>query len=195
MNRLVFEDVPEGLDTIAQEERRRFNARIQTLHQQFMSIPLSILVFGQSPSRTTPVAEKRKQIRQALRDAHHNAMFSEELTNFGVPLADRSKEFIQGLGVHLIIILLEDSAGALAELHDFGSHPDLLPRMYALVPKCYEDGYSAHSVLKFLYEYFGAVHWYEPNEIEDCNVLTQALKRVRLRQEMESFIRMRGGAP
>ena len=61
-------------------------------------------------------------------------MFSEDLPIQTGNISEKSKEFAQARAAHLIIILVEDAPGALAEAHDFCNHPDIAPNVYVMIP-------------------------------------------------------------
>ena len=84
----------------------------------------------------------------------------------------------------MIIILVEDSPGALTEASDFCNHPDLAPKIYVMAPDVYKAGYAGQGTLKELDEGYGGVYWYQQGDVEACHLLTQALKRVTARRSM-----------
>jgi hypothetical protein len=182
-------EAPEGLTPEAREEYARFLAAYEENQKRSDSIALSILIWGPDPARDTPVANKRREIRDQLREKGHNAMFSEDIPEGKSKLSEKSKEFAQALAAHLIIILVEDSQGALAEAHDFCNHPDIAPKVMALVPKRYKKGYSARGAMRDLEHSHGGVFWYADEDLTRCKVCSMAIRRAEaLRQ-----LRFRGG--
>ena len=159
--------------------RARFEARLDKIRK----IPLDILIWGPGIGSTSPVRQKRIQIRDELLKLGHNAMFSEELEDIGGNTPTKLQELAQAQLAHIIIDLLEDAPGALAEAHDFANRPDTSWKFFVLIPKQYEDGYSAKGAIQILGQLFTCVHWYAEGDIERCNVLTQVLKRVELVQQ------------
>jgi len=184
MDELIVQDVPPGLTEAARAERARFEARRRRVLQEAQLVSLSILVWGQNPASASPVAQKRKEIRDELERLGHNAMFSEDLASSGLGLSAKSEEFAQAMAVHLIIILVEDAPGALAEAHDFCNHPKVAPNVYILIPQRYRDGYSAQGAIKDLEDGYGGVYWYADDEISSCNVKKLALKRAEARRQI-----------
>ncbi len=124
----------------------------------------------------------------------HNAMFSEEITSLGedLGLSEKSKEFAQVNAADLVIILIENSYGALAEACDFCNHIDLAPKIYVMAPYLYKTGYAGQGALQELDEGYGGVYWYQEGEVEACHLLTQASKRVKARRSMAYRHKTRG---
>ena len=154
----VDKRIPPGLTPAAQNERKRFEKEYRKFLKQRKKIALSILVWGQSPKRDSKAAAKRKAIRDKLIKRGHNAMFSEEIS--GSPrkkphLSEVVKEFAQAAVADLVIILPEDSAGALAEAHDFCGNPKLASKTLVLVPVAYAQGYSAQGAIADLENAYG----------------------------------------
>ena len=96
----------------------------------------------------------------------------------------RAKSLLKQRLLILVIILIEDSPGALAEACDFCNHPDLAQKIYVMAPDSYKTGYAGQGALKELDEGYGGVYWYKQGDVEACNVLTKACKRVRARRSM-----------
>lgn len=179
-------NLPEGTSEPARRERARFEAQYKAFLTEIQKTSLSILVWGPNTSLTSPIAEKRMEIRQKLMDLGHNAMFSEDISIHADNISAKSKEFAQARVAHLIIILVEDAPDALAEAHDFCNHPNIAPNVYVMIPKKYETGYSAQGAIKDLSDAYGSVYWYEEDELGSCNVLNQAVKRAEARRCIRS---------
>lgn len=170
-------DIPAGLTKEAREERKRFERAYLKLLEEPGEISLSILVWGQNPKKKTAASNKRRQIRDELLRRGHNAMFSEEISITSGNLSEKSKEFAQACAAHLVIILVEDAPGALAEFHDFCDHPKIAPKLYVIVPDKYKDGYSGQGALKDLEAAYGGVYWYQDSEMTDCDLLQRTTDR------------------
>jgi hypothetical protein len=158
--------------------KMQYQGRLQTVRP-----PLNILIWGPGTSSSSRVRKKRVQIHDELTRLGHNPMFSEDLDGLGDDMPANLKELVQGELVHMIIDLMEDSPGALAEVHDFATYPNVGWKLHILIPQAYKDGYSAKGIIRIVDELFSCVYWYADGEIESCNVLTQVLKRVVLMQE------------
>lgn len=181
-------NAPKGLTPQAQAEWERFIAVYKGLMGK--SISLSILVWGPDPKRDTPVSRKRTEIRDALIQSGHNAMFSEHIPSDTRGVSEKTKEFAQALAAHLIVILIEDAPGALAEAHDFCNHPDIAPKVFVLVPRRYKKGYSARGALKDLDDAYGGVVWYADDDLSRCNVCSRVLRRAEALRQLH----FRGGS-
>lgn len=180
-------DMPDGLTPEAQRELERWDAERQALIDEIKKIPLRVLVWGPGAGSTSPVAAKRVQIRDALAAEGFVAVFSEIWAGAAPGLSQKTNELTQALPAHLIIILIEGSPGALAEMHDFSSHPDIVRIMYVMCPRRYASGYSAQGAGRILDLAYGNVYWYEDDEIADCKVLARALERaIALREDVAS---------
>jgi hypothetical protein len=178
-------------DACEVSELERWDAERQGLVAKVKKIPLRILVWGPSSASSSPVAVKRVQIRDTLLAEGFVAMFSEIWATAEPGLSQKTNELTQALSAHLIIILIEDSPGALGEMHDFSSHQDIVRIMFVMCPRRYESGYSAQGAGRVLDLAYGNVYWYEDNEIVDCKVLTRALERANALREVEAYKKLR----
>ena len=170
----------------ARQAQRDFEQRVEEQIDKEQEIAFSILVWGASPDRDIPIARKRIDIGNQLIQDGHNAMFSKDLGNLGrdLGLSETSKEFAQANAADFIIVLIEDSPGALAEVCDLCVHPDIAPKVYVMVPDSYKTGYAGQGALRELDEGYGSVHWYRQEDVESCDVLTKACARVRARRSV-----------
>lgn len=180
--------VPEGLTPRAREARERFQAAYRARLERATSIALSILIWGPGLGSPSPVAKKRVCIRHLLIKRGHNAFFSEELTDELPPGTLKVAEFAQAIEADLIIALLEDALGTVAEISDFGNHPEIAPNVLVLCPSRFKSGYLGAAPLSIIEDGFGGVHWYEPDEIESCNVLNRALRCAEARRYVRAFM-------
>jgi len=169
--------IPEGRTEAAKQTKVRFLENYAALSERFKTIALSVLVWGPNPKSVSAVGKKRREIKEELLINGHVAMFSEDQAKEDPYMSQKTHELIQGQASDVIIVLLEDSPGALGELHDFASYPDLAPKLLVLVPNKYRRGYSAEGILQDLVGY-GRVYWYKPGELESCNVLKTAVQHV-----------------
>ena len=178
--------LPEPKTEAARQARKNFDQGVEEQLKKEKEIAFNILVWGMSLDSDVPIARKRKDIAKQLLEDGHNAIFSEDLTNLepDLDLSEKSKEFAQAKTADLVIILIEDSPGALAEACDFCNRLDLAPKVYVMAPESYRTGYAGQGALRELDEGYGGVHWYRQEDVAACNVLTQACKRVRARRSM-----------
>jgi len=155
-------------------------------------VALSILVWGAGSRHRSAASAKRNEIRNRLIELGHNAMFSEEIDTDAETISLKTRELEQARLAHLVVILVEDSEGALGEAHDFASHRDVVSKAFVLVPRKYQDGYSGKSVFRLLDEAYGGVWWYEEQDLTDCRVAAKAIARAEARRELEYQERQRG---
>ena len=170
----------------ARQARRDFDRRVEEQLKQERQVAFNILVWGMSPDRDAPIARKRKDIGNQLLEDGHNAMFSEDLTNLdsALNLSEASRELAQAREADLIIVLVEGSPGALAEMCDFCVRPEIAHKVYIMAPHSYRDGYPGKGDLRDLDEGYGVVYWYEQQDVVACNLSTQARMRVQARRSI-----------
>lgn len=176
MNSKQDDALPRGLTAEAEEQRKRFEKQYREFLMRSREVSLSILVWGQSPASQSRVAKKRVEIRDELQRLGHHAVFSEDLPNIE-GFSEKSKEFAQAQAADLVMILLEDSPGALAETHDFCNHPEIAPKLTVMVPSKYRGGYSAKGAVMDFDAAFGGVFWYDDDDIDACHLCGRAVQR------------------
>jgi hypothetical protein len=171
--------IPEGLTEAAKEAGALFiETRDAFLKRARESVALRVLVWGKNPKSKSPVAKKRTEIRQELRTLGHYAVFSEEVAVEVPYVSLKMDELAQGHSVDAIISLIEDSEGALGEVHDFGVYPEVARKLLVLVPISYrKPSYNIGGILQEL-AVLGTLHWYKPSDLESCNVLHTAVQHV-----------------
>lgn len=178
--------LPTPKTEAAKQARSSFEHRVEEQLKREERIAFNILVWGMSPNKDVPIASKRKEIRNQLINDGHNAMFSEDLTNLGsgLNLSEASRELAQAREADFIIVLVEESPGALAEVCDFCVRPDIAHKVYIMAPDSYRDSYPGKGDLQDLDKGYGVVYWYKKEEVADCNLLTQACMRVQARRSI-----------
>lgn len=181
------DDLPPALTPEAEAARKEFEERFHRQREKLRQVSFNVLVWGPNAAGDGPVARKRRQIRDELIRQGHNAMLSEELTSLsdGDLYSEQAHEFFQAEACDAIVVLIEDAPGAMAEVHDFGSNPELARKFVVLAPKRYRDGYSALGALRDLQEAYGVVHWYEEGDLPACEVLSAALRKIEARRFLE----------
>jgi len=183
-NTHLLQQLPESLTLEAHQEQKRFlDAYFQRVKRVLALVSLTVLVWGPSPTLNTPTAEKRKQIRQAIRMNGHNALFSEEidsslLTEDGLEMPLSILETAQALEAHFIVVLVDkESKGVIAEL-DICARDDVAAKVFVLVPTIFKEGFIQKDALTLIEGGNGAVYWYFDEEIDSCKVLKMAVWRV-----------------
>jgi hypothetical protein len=182
--------LPPPRTAAAERELARFRAAYERNLQRLQEIALSILVWGPAPESGTPVARKRREIRDTLICQGHNAMFSEELAGDGGRASMKSRELAQARAAHLVLILYGDSPGAIAETHDFCAHPEIAPKVLVIIPRKFKTGYAGRGALRDLELAHGGVFWYTDRDLDVCNVCTRAVVRAQALRNL----RFHGGA-
>ena len=180
----AFEPLPEGLTPAARKARQRFLRTYRARLEKVRKISLNILIWGAGPSGTSGAFEKTREIRRRLIELGHNAMFSEELGRQD-PFSQKTLEFAQAQAADLVIILLEDSVGALGETNHFANHPDLIQKIYLPAPNKYKGGYSSIGAIRLLEDSNGGVYWYTDEELGACYVTAKAIQRAETRRELQ----------
>ena len=179
-------DMPAGLTPEAQQELERWDAERQEHVSEIKKIPLRILVWGPGTASSSPVAQKRIAIRDALVAEGFLAVFSEIWKDAAPGLSQKTNELTQALGAKLILILIEDSPGGLGEMHDFSGHEDIIKVMYVMSPRRYSGGYSLQGAGAIL-DRLGNLHLYEDGDIASCSVLSRALERAYALREIAAY--------
>lgn len=183
---------PQGTTPFAE----RVAAKIEAAQASVPS--MVVLVWGPGETVGDPWWEKRLDIRNALREAGHEAYFSEELPG-GLPtqgdarqIALRNAEFIQANEADYIIVLMS-SVGAVSEFHDFGDKPHLAKKMLVFMDETHQAGYSA-SLLGQFEAAHGKVELVKvPDDLVECNVLGRSLERIQGIRDLKLHEALEGG--
>ena len=132
---------------------------------------------GRAPTADSAAARKRIEIRDALRKLGHYAAFSEEFEAPNGNLSEKTKEYAQAMCADLIIVV-QDSPGSLAEVHDFCNDPHLFYKMQIMIPSAYRAGYSVKGAIKDLLDATGGggVYFYTEEDLKSCEVRSRAVK-------------------
>ncbi|HEX2206840.1 MAG TPA: hypothetical protein VHG93_04105 [Longimicrobium sp.] len=182
--------LPPPLTPAAERERARFTAAYERNLERLKDIALSILVWGPAPETDTPVARKRREIRDRLIGEGHYATFSEDVPGAVAGASWKTRELAQARAAHLVVILYGDSPGAIAETHDFCAHPDVSSKVLVIIPRKFRTGYAGRGAIRDLDDAHRAVFWYTDDDLSACRVCGCALRRA---QGLRS-LRFHGGA-
>jgi hypothetical protein len=180
--------LPPPKTLAASAAQDRFVAAYERMLQEVRNISLSVLVWGPSPNQNaSAAAKKRLDIKNDLIDAGHYAMFSENMPEPPAAkfMSEKAKEFAQAHVAEFIVVMLEGSPGALAEVHDFANDPEIASKMLVMIPEVYRSGYSAGGAIKDLEDGYRAVIWYGPSDLTKCNLLTQAHRAAEARRHIK----------
>jgi hypothetical protein len=191
----TIQELPDGLTPKARKQRHNYQQRYeQRLEKMLMAVSLDVLVWGPAVNLDTPLAVKRRDIHNELKRIGHNAMFSEEIkgTKKTLPTLEENyplslRELAQAIDAHYIIILLDRTTqGATSEL-DICTRRDIAAKVFVMVHKDCEEGYTHLGAIKMIEGGNGAIYWYTDVELETCNVLTMAIQRVELRRSQYAY--------
>ena len=186
---------PKGLSPAAQKERERFLTSYKTtLRAAWDSVSLTVMVWGPGITRTTPIAEKRRQIKEALIECGHNPMFSEDIMDADDPLSKELpgvegfilKETYQAYTAQFVVMLLDKgdlTPGVKAEL-DICANPHIASKVFILAPAQLKGGFVHTVAIAPIEGGNGAVEWYTDDELALCHVLTKAVHRVEQKREI-----------
>jgi hypothetical protein len=175
----IGKEIPEGLTPAARKARDRFIRDLEAYHRKVRNVALNIIVWGPNPESAGPAPQKRKQIRAALIREGHNAMFSEEeeIASLIQGISEIEKEYPQAHYADLIIVLMEGAPGAIAEVCLFGL-TNFGGKFFVMMPTAYQNGFVAVGPIRELAEkHGGSVYWYAEEDLDSCNVMSEALKR------------------
>lgn len=162
---------------------REYNQRLR----KDLEVSLKILIWGPGIHADSPVADKRWEIREALRKKGHTAFFSEDVeededireqlnSDLGLIL----KVYRQAEIVDYVIVLVDEHAtGVISELH-LCSQPNIAAKVFVVLPKTLEEGFFRTTMAQIRVGN-GAVFPYTEEEFRDSVVFTTTLDRVQAR--------------
>ena len=130
----MFPDVP--LTPEAQEFMDRITPQIQGGLEEVARVPVSVLLWGPASDGDSPMAPVRTQLRAKLRAEGHLAVTNEEIADTSAAVSLRVQEFLCARNFDLVVCI-PASAGALAEAHDFASHPLVQSKMVVFVDRAH----------------------------------------------------------
>lgn len=165
-----------SLDDFAQQVELKRQAVLQRLR----NIPIAVLIWGPSASLPSPVADARTLLRIELRKRNVLATFSEDhyestadISIIGQQLAD--------IEAHDIVFSIPDSAGSIAEIHDFARIPVLSGKIIAFLDRRWCDGYSHATLIQLESTASCRVNLYDACHLPDCiiNAAINIVQRLR----------------
>jgi len=174
---LKLEPSPAG-EVLRKDFLKRLTARLD----EYRNLPLNILVWGAGAGSTSPARKKREDIKSELNKLNHNAMFSEDLESYGTDLPLTVVEKAQVETVDMVIVLMEDAPGTIAEVQRFATQAHLSKKFCIMIPKNYDGGFVGKDITDLISPQVQNVFWYTSEELARCDVLTHALKQVRIKQ-------------
>jgi hypothetical protein len=173
-----LDDVAMGPDAQRYYDEE-FLPRLSKIQKEVKRTTLGILVWGPGPT-AGGLFDKRRQIRNKLREDGHAALFSEDIApdNFSPAWSLMDQELAQALVIDCII-LLYSSAGSIGEAHDFAQYSQVAEKMLVFVDQRDRHGYGAQGALKDLHDRHKNVEFFVyPKDVIECNLLEKVLLRV-----------------
>jgi hypothetical protein len=157
-----------------ERERRNALARIR-------GVPISVLIWGPTPSSKTPVAITRGELRRVLESDGHLVRYSEDLYD---PAASYSllAQQVADVEAYDITFSLPDSPGSIAEAHDFARIPSISHRIVTFIDGNHDDGYANKTLLELQSTATCKVQVYKAADLPGC-VVEHARSLVRRLQE------------
>lgn len=177
----MLPDTP--LSPEAQRFLERIAPRIQCGLDECSKLPVGVLVWGPGVTSSHPLAAVRLSLRTQLRQQGHLAMYSEELWDASSPHSVRVQQLVQAQNFDLVVSL-PATAGAIAEVHDFASHPRVNAKMLVFVSQEHVGGYGEDS-LRALSTVLTAQVEYYPNDTETNRIEEVTLAQVQRIRELK----------
>lgn len=199
LNILVWGPNPK-LETPASRKRVQILAALQALgHNAMMSEDIP---FGaETPDSETPAQQGRRgglgqRGQKGRQGKRQNKQESSLLTNLAgyLPINDHVhllRELVQAKNADFIILLVdEETRGVIIEL-DICKEPYVANKVSVLIPKTLEQSFTRKASLELVEGGNGSVYWYMDVELESCNVLTEAVRRVESRRANLAYAKER----
>lgn len=170
----------------AQYHEQVFLPKLTERLEQLARLPLTIFVCGPT-EESNPLAKKRLDTVNALRNLGHDALMGEEIIpklkeedkDVNRPIRpDNVYEREVALQSDLVVIF-RASPGSIAEFHEFQSVPAIARKTLVFADKAHEKGYSSAGALAMHGVLYGKVELYtSPGDINKCILLDKALQWV-----------------
>lgn len=157
-------------------ERRRLEA-VDRIKQ----VPISVLIWGPSPSADSVIAATRMQLKNALLENGHLARFSEELYDPNIELSILAQQ-VTHVEAFDIVFSMPDSEGSIAEIHDFIRIPFVSQKIVAFIDKRWNQGYANQSLMQLESSATGRTQQYDHLELPGC-IINAAMSLVGRLQE------------
>jgi hypothetical protein len=150
--------------------------------RRVQSIPIAALIWGPTPKVRTPVARARIALKNALLTRGHLARFSEEM----VDRRSKTSTFLQQVAqveAFDIVFSIPDSAGSIAEIHDFSRIPQIAHKIVAFLNRSWNAGYSNQSLIQLQSPITCQIRQYSEKNLPHC-IVQDALEMVGRLQEV-----------
>ena len=140
---MTLPDVP--LSPEAKDFWDRIQPRIRDGLADVARVPVGVLLWGPGIDSAHVLAPVRPHLRRLLRDRGHLAMLSEELCDSDSPVSIRVQQLVQAQNFDLVVSI-PATPGAIAEIHDFASHPSVRAKTLVFINGEHVGGYGEQSL-------------------------------------------------
>ncbi|HJR09633.1 MAG TPA: hypothetical protein VJ842_20400 [Pyrinomonadaceae bacterium] len=167
-----------GMRRFTQDVEKR---RVEAL-ARIENIPVAALIWGPAPSARTKVARTRLLLKGELTNRGHLAQFSEDLLDPHSPYSIQSQQVAQA-EAHDIVFSIPDSAGSIAEIHDFAKLPWLSHKIVTFLNRKWNKGYANRSLIELKSTVTCEIVLYDSRQLPSY-VIDESLRLVRRLQEV-----------
>jgi hypothetical protein len=155
--------------------------RIQQGLEEVQKVPVSVLLWGPAIDGPNPMASVRQQLRARLRASGHLAVINEELVDRTSSVSLRTQEFMHARNFDLVICI-PASPGALAEAHEFATHPGTQCKMVLFMDRAAIGGFSEQSLATVSTVLTSQVEYYDGPENVESIYETTLIQVQRIRE-------------
>lgn len=164
-------------DNYLNEVRRRREISLQRMRQ----IPIAVLIWGATPTATSPIGMTRCSLRDQLRANGYIANFSEDFYEPDSEFSIQAQQ-VADIEAHDLVLSLPSSPGSIAEIHDFFRVPGCSNKIVTYLNQAWNNGYSNKSLIELKSTATADIILYEEELLPDC-ILNSAFDLVRRLQE------------
>ena len=178
-------------DELSDEAKNLLNQMLPKYTEKLIEIkrmPVSILIWGPSPTSSSTIGQLRRTLRTILRQEGNLAMFSEELCTDDCGLSIRLQQLVQAEQYDLIISIPE-TPGSIGEIHDFANDVRVNNKILIFVNKKYSNGYSVSSLESISCILSAEIVTYEDDSLD--SIIAHSLNTVNKIKEYKYITRGR----
>lgn len=165
---------------------RRFTQDVEKRRVEALArienIPVAALIWGPAPNARSKVAKTRLLLKGELTKRGHLAQFSEDLLDPRSPYSIQTQQVAQ-VEAHDIVFSIPDSAGSIAEIHDFAKLPWLSHKIVTFLNRKWNKGYANRSLIEMKSTVTCEIVLYDSRQLPSY-VIDESLRLVRRLQEV-----------
>ena len=150
------------------------------------AIRISAVIWGPAPTSMTPLALARAELRRALESDGHLVHYSEDLYDATIPHSLAAQQ-IADVESHDVTFSLPDSAGSIAEIHDFCRIPSIATKIVTFINEDQSAGYSNSTLLQIVSIATARMQLYKTCDLPGC-IIEKSRDMVRRLQELYYFL-------